>query len=397
MTYLIVLIIILYGVYSFDIRHKIDYKDRFYYFILIILILISGLSYRMGGDGIGYMLEYSYYKTGELFNWEELNSYISRQPGWVFLTKLCRLFTEDYWLFKMVVAILYNTMVLYGLKRLTSHRFTAILFYFVLIYFDTNFQILRQALAMGLFLVAIPSYLNKKWIRYYLLIALAIAFHEAAIVCLPFPLIRYLKINRTSILIIAGIFLSIIVYIGPLLEMMLTFYIPEAFQDKLLLYAKEIDVDSAFSSYINVFLSFIIPLIAVYLRRNHVTEDIIGKGAIVYGLLYTIGLFFKIFYRFNYFFIFFFFLLYIDIFYEISTKGVYFWKRKYQHAKRIVWTNTRFLTYITLIFIFLSIRSRMYFSNYGETGMPAWVQYYPYSSIIFKDTDNTREQFIHRL
>lgn len=397
MTYLLVLLVILYGVYSFDIRHKIDYKDRYYHFVLVILILVSGLGYRMGGDGIAYIIEYPQYKLDDGFSWDALNVYSGRQPGWVLLCKLCRFITEDYWLFKMVQSILYNSMVFYGLKKLTTHRFTAILFYFVLIYFDTNFQILRQALAMGLFLVAIPCYLNKNWIKYYLLIVLAIAFHEAAIVCLLFPITRYIRINKAYILFFSALFLSIIVFIGPLLEMVLTSYIPEAFRDKFFTYAKDIETEGSFSFYINVTLSFIIPLIVVYYRKNYIEEDVIGKGAIIYGLLYTINLYFPIFYRFSYFFIFFFYLLYIDLFYDISKDGVSFWRKKAHHLKRIVWTNTKFFAYITLVLCFLTIKSRFYFSNYGDTGMPTWVQYYPYSSIIFMDTDETREEFIHRL
>ena len=397
MTYILILILICYGIYQFDICHKNDYRNRYYNFILVILILVSGLGYRMGGDGMVYVNEYNQYRIVDGFSWSALTAYSGRQPGWVFLCKLCRLITVDYWLFKLVHSILYNSMFFYSLKRLTSHRFTAILFYFILIYFDTNFQILRQALAMGLFLVAVPFYLKKDWIRYYMLIALAITFHEGAIICLLFPLIRYIKINKVSIIMFGIIFISIIVFIGPLLEMLLMSYIPEAFRDKFLLYTKGIQTEGAFSFYINVFLSFIIPLIVVYLRRNRFQEDFIGKGAIIYGLSYTVNLYFPIFYRFSYFFIFFFYFLYIDLFYDLSFYGLSFWKRCANNISYLRWTNIKFFTYIALITCFLGIKSRFYFSEYGDTGMPTWVQYYPYSSIIFMDTDDRREEFIKRL
>lgn len=397
MTYSLVLLVILYGVYLFDIRHKIDYKDRYYHFVLVILILIAGLGYRMGGDGIVYMSEYPQYKINDGFGWTALTSYNGRQPAWVLLCKLCRVFTTDYWLFKLAHAVLYNSLVFYGLKRLTTHRFTAILFYFVLIYFDTNFQILRQAMAMGLFLAAVPSYMGKKWIRYYSLIALAIAFHEGAIICILFPLVRNIKIDKMSVAIIGMIFISIIVFIGPLLEMILMSYIPEAFRDKFFLYTKNIGTESAFTSYINVLLSFIIPLFYVYLRRNSVKEDVVGKGTIIYGLCYTINLYFPIFYRFSYFFSFFFYLLYIDLFYDLSYYGLTFWKKNISSFRNAMWSNSKLLTYFVLVFMFLMVKGRFYFSTYGDTGMPVWVQYYPYTSVIFKDTDAVREEFIHRL
>ncbi len=396
MTYILIIILILVGVYFFDIRHWNDYHSRYYYFLMVILILVSGLGYKMGGDCIMYMREYPQYNLEEGFGWKALNAYNGRQPGWVLLCKLCKSITDNFWLFKLIQAILYNSMVFYGLKHLTSHKFTAILFYFILIYFDTNFQILRQAIAMGLFLVAVPCLLKTQWIKYYFLITIAITFHESAVICLLFPIAKSIKINKKSIIIIATIFISIIIFIGPMLEMLLTNYIPEVFKDKFLIYAQDIKIGGKFSFYLNVALSFVIPLIYVYLRRNFVSNDIIGKGALFYGILYTVSLYFPIFYRFSYFYIFFFYILYIDLFYQVSFYGIRFYKslQKNSYKKRV--RNATYI-YTFLIICFLLIKSRFYFSNYGETGMPHWVQYYPYTSVIFKDTDSAREQFIHKL
>lgn len=396
MTYILILILILYGVYSFDIRQLNDRHDRYYYFLLIILILISGLGYRMGGDCIGYMREYPQYLLGDGFSWGALNAYPGRQPGWVLLCKICRSITENFWLLKMTQAILYNSMVFYGLKRLTPHRFTAVLFYFILIYFDTNFQILRQAIAMGFFLVAVTCLMKEKWLKYYILIFVAIAFHESAVICLLFPVIKFIRINRTSLIVISLLFVSIIAFIGPMLELLLTNYIPEVFRDKLLFYAQEIETGGTFSFYLNVVLSFVIPLIYVYLRRNLVSNDIIGKGALFYGLLYTVNLYFPIFYRLSYYFIFFFYLLYIDLFYQVSFYGIRFYRSLKKDGCKKKLRNAKYI-YSFLIICFLLIKSRFYFSSYGETGMPHWVQYYPYTSVIFKETDSTREQFIHKL
>lgn len=397
MIYILVLIAIFYGVLTYDIRQKNDTKSSYYHFIMIVLILISGLGYRMGGDGMAYMFEYPQYNVKEGFSWAALNSYPGRQPAWVLLCKICRSFTEEYWLFKLVHAILVNCMVFYGLKRLTSYRFTAILFYFVLIYFEINFQVLRQAMAVGLFLVAIQYMRDNKWIKYYLLVALAIAFHETALVCIAFPLIKFIRIDKSGLMLIAGISLIAILFSSNILDSIINIDLPEEYADKWSYYTNDIDTSSTFSSYLNVLLSFVIPTVYIFFRKTNHGDVLVEKGALMYGLLYILGLYFPIIYRINLYFIFFFYLAYIDLIYDLSKYGLSLFESNVRKIKSITLSGTKALTYVTLIIVFLGIKSRFYFSEYGDTGMPAWVQYYPYTSVIFKDIDKTREEFIHRL
>ena len=394
MLYLIIFLLIFWGVVRYDIYQKKDKNDIFYRFLLFVLIIVSGLAYRMGGDCMNYISEYNLYPLNESFSLSNLTSYNGRQPGWVLLCKLCRLVTTDFSFFKIIHSIIYNTLIFVSIKHLTKYRFSMILFYFVLLYFDTNFQILRQSLAIGLFLYSIYYFKCQKWIKYYLCIALAILFHESALICLLFPLIRKVQVNKKVIFLCILMVLCIIIFRDAVVDILVSLMMSN-FEDKGFVYVNEIESQNTFTMYSNIFLSILVPLFYIYKIRKTNLNTVTYKGAICYGLLYTINLFFPIFYRFSYYFIFFFYLLYIDMFYSISKLFITSLKFKKYNVYQV---KKYYLACMIFFFVvFLSIKSRFYFVEYADTGIPTWVQYYPYSSIIFKDKDPMRERFISRL
>ena len=61
MTYLICILLILFGIYKFDLGKNVDVKDHYYYLIVAYLILVSTLAYRIGHDGTVYEEEFSGY------------------------------------------------------------------------------------------------------------------------------------------------------------------------------------------------------------------------------------------------------------------------------------------------------------------------------------------------
>ena len=396
MTYLLIIILLLYCIFKYDIHQDKKNKWSWYHFIMLLLILISGLGYRMGGDGMTYLAQYKFYSIDDGFGWDALTCYPNRMPGWVLLVKICKCITEDYWLFKLAHATILNILIFASIKRVTNMVFTTLLFDFVLIYFDINFQILRQAISMGLFLYSMRYIQDKRWLRYYLCILLAISFHEGSLICLFFPLLLKVKINKPALATFFGIIIFISLCGEAIVMFLIESIVPEILAAKTQFYADKIESGGG-ALLLNMMLSVVIPSIFVYVTRYEHGLFYIKIGALTYGLLYTMNYFFPIFYRFSYFFQLFFYILYIELFYRIAcNSGLKLSLLKVNKLFYITSKEAR-LKYIVLIILFIGIRARMYFQSYGETGMPSWVQYYPYSSVVFEDTDDLREKFIRRL
>lgn len=385
----------LYCVVQYDLMGKHRNRNKWYNFIWFYLTTISGLSYRMGGDGMEYFWQYPMYTISDGFGWDALTAYINRLPGWVLLNKLCKQVSNEYWFFKLIHAIIVNYLYYNFIKKYAPHIFSATLVFFVLLYFNLNFQILRQTLAMGFFLYSIQYYESKKWLKYFCVNLLAISFHESALISFVFPFMKLIKINKLTALIIlsTAIFLF---FMGPVLFSYIIFIVPEIYVNKVVYYSSNDDSVSLVSFLLNIILSVVIPLIVIY--RSNDKYSIINMGTLFYGLSFSVGCNVDIFYRFSYFFQIFFYLFYINLLFDISLFG--FQKQQAKSITKIkvpIKNRSYKQTFLILILLFLAYRGRMYFTSYGDTNMPSWIQYYPYSSIIFQDTDPLREEFIKKL
>lgn len=382
MIYLIVLLVIIFCVIHFDICGYNKNSHKWYLVIWIYLTLVSGLAYRLGGDGIVYVWQYPYlYNTDEGFGWTALTSYQNRLPAWVLLNKLCKLVTGDYWFFKFVHAIIVNSLFGYYIKTNTKHIFSSTLIYFVLLYFDLNFQLLRQVLAIGFFLYGLKYYNTNKWLKYYLICTVAVLFHESALIAFVFPIMKTISYNKKTMFLLLGL-VFVLFYVGNKFFNSLLFSLPELFAEKAITYESAGQSSSLVTLFFNIVLSSIIPVIAVCYKKK---KDINSIGAITYGLCYAIGCNVPIFYRFSFYFQLFFYIFYIDLFFSICSSVAHSIKKK----------DALVFLYLSIVFLFLVFRGRMYFSNYGDTGKPSWVQYYPYSSIITKEKNPDREQLFN--
>ena len=180
--YVLILILIVYCVYKYDICHNIQYRTEWLCLLLLIFTIVSGYSYRLGGDNISYINEFSEYSLGNV-SLKDLCMYPGRQPLWVLLSLLCKTLFNDYWFFRLIHAIILNTLFVVAVKRLTSHVFTALLFYYVLMFFEYNFQIMRQSISISIFLYSITAYRQNKWVQYYVINLVSCLFHEAMQQC----------------------------------------------------------------------------------------------------------------------------------------------------------------------------------------------------------------------
>lgn len=379
MLYIIVLIMILYCICKYDICGHKQYKKTWFYFLLFLFIIIAGFSYRLGGDNISYIKEFPMYRMNSGYSWAELTNYSGRQPLWVLMSKLCKSVINEYWFFRFIHSLLLNSLFFFAFRKITKYLFTTILFYFVLVYFEFNFQVMRQAISVGLFLMSVSQYKRNNWVSYYLINLLAILFHETAIITYLLPLIRRISISSKS-LIIFFIISIVVALLGPLMvETLLPFFMDSIVADKAFFYFSKIDNDNSVLLIPNILLNIIIPYFFVYKKHIKDSTDISDYFVIVYGVLYGLGLNVPIIYRLNQYFLIFYFICYIEIFIQLSI-----WlRRKFGLNMRKI--------YMCMCLFFLMYRARMYFMPYADTNIPSYVQFYPYYSIFFENVDPIRE------
>lgn len=195
MIYLLVIIFLLFLILRFDIStNKIDMRahNKLLFVVFCLFVMIPSLSYRIGSDTIAYETWYSY----EL---NPINRFSFNDSTWepLFCLTMSILKTLNiswFWAHFIIIAFINYSIISFG-KRYVRPIFTFLLFYFLLYFYEYNFEPLRQSIAMGIMLISVPLLEKKKYGRFYIYIILAIGFHHAAFTALFFPFLHRIKIS----------------------------------------------------------------------------------------------------------------------------------------------------------------------------------------------------------
>lgn len=352
----------------------------------IWLILLSGLAYQVGSDIPGYMYEYyslSFKKINSIS--DIINFKDNRQPFWVLLEYSCHAISDSFWFFKMVIAIVCNWSISRFIYKHSLYPFVALLFYCLILFFNLNFNALRQSLAIAFFLMGYDSLVEKKWIKYYCFCICALLFHSSAFICFLLPLFHFIPINKKTIVIISaaslvGVFLILrfdmisyaydFVLNNPAL-------MPEEYADYAENFLEDTESEQA-NIHGMIFIAFQVILLIIILIANlklyGEQKSYMLKLFILYLILVILNRTIPI--------VFMRFLQYFDVFYCCLLVDAII-----PLCRRV--TRFKLAPYIIIAF-FAIIPIRNLMSENKQSGRPLIVQYYPYYSIFNPQIDPQR-------
>lgn len=194
MIYLAIIIGFLALSYCYDYREFQRGRLMWWIIMLVVLILVSGLRYRMGADSIRY--ENTYDELPTLSTLDSRDFSTSRfAPLYVLLCAVCRSISRDFVVLQMVVAIFVNTVFFLFIYRNTRKIFITGFLYFIFLYIMLNMQVLREAIAVSFFLLGWKYYVKNNWILYYCFAATAFFFHVSAVVLFILPVLKLPKVS----------------------------------------------------------------------------------------------------------------------------------------------------------------------------------------------------------
>jgi hypothetical protein len=353
-------------------------KEICFLWLWFIFVFLSGFRYRVGGDTLGYI---DYFNSVPVLKDLTYNYLINNeyQPFWILLCSLSKTFLNDFTLFQVIHAIIVNTLIFIFLKRNCSSVFAGILFYFIFYYFYFNMEILRESIAIGIFLVSIPFLQNKKWVKYYFLSIIAFMFHVSAIITLFIPFIL-IKKNLKYIFIGILAFIFLLFNYSQEITKFLIMYLPSNNIKELIQTYSQAKININGIAYTTV-SSIIIPMILI-IQGNKINFKSDWISFIYIYIIINIGyIFITPFYRLaNY-------LFPIYVLYVLELIHFIF-NNELIKRKSIL---------ITYIFLFLFIPH--FYSTFKDTSklVPNSRYYniwYPYYSVFNKKVDLNRELLI---
>lgn len=190
MIYIPILIYTLFLVYRYDYRRIQNSFNLHFYCLLAISILLGGLSYRLGIDTLRYEAFFESLHEGSFY---DIKDYLtsSYEPIWFFLNRFISSIGAPFWVFRIVVLGFVNSIYFWFIKKYSPAVFFAIFVYFIYFYFDFNFQITREALAVAFTLIGLDRFLSSKRERGFLLylfwLFIASLCHHYAIIGIIVP------------------------------------------------------------------------------------------------------------------------------------------------------------------------------------------------------------------
>ena len=186
------------------LKHRQHRINRLFYFLLLLtLTLPVGLRriYNDTGAYIDNFLESPL--LGELLSGGELH--ILSNPAFEVYSALIRSLTDNYHLFFLIPAAFVQYAYVSTIRRYASNFTLGIGLYICLGTYVLSMAAMKQTIASAIILLAIPSLLDGKIAKYYLLVFVAFLFHTYAAAFVILPMFMGKPWNLRTLLFLGGI------------------------------------------------------------------------------------------------------------------------------------------------------------------------------------------------
>ena len=381
MVYLFVLVFLIICASLFDRNVDKRLKKFFYIAAYIVLILLMTLRFRVGGDVLYYENTFPFMPSlaelGSMNLFEQ-----TYQPLWYVLNALVKSVYDDFTFFQFVHALIVNTAIFFLIPRYTKLRFLGVLVYYIFFYLYFNTEILREALAVVIFLFAYPLIFKKKYIQYFLLCFCAYLFHAFAMFTFFVPLLVYLfrkpiKLHHMGII-------AVVALVAPslILEVILKIFNFNEYVARQLRYYTELEVN--LNGLIrNVFDAVPILIIIMLQQKKKRIDPILIPAVNLYFVLIIMSITLAGSARLANYFVFFFYMAVINTFVSHS-------EYKIQNYRAVLATVAFFLV-VSKGFYY--IRDMSQYNNRYPARF--YNIYLPYHSIFDPQIDRTRENIFN--
>lgn len=175
-------------------------KNVFAILVIILLALLSGTRYHLGGydySNYEYMFQLAPTLNNlNLISYVQENGLIGSDVGWTLINSITKSMGFNFYGLTVFVAIFFWFTLYFVLKKYMTNIniFFVIAMYKYLL--DVSFIYMRQSVAVAIFILSLRYILKKKVIPYMLLVVFAATVHFSAVILIPIYWINRIKITK---------------------------------------------------------------------------------------------------------------------------------------------------------------------------------------------------------
>lgn len=187
--------------------YKMNEKNKmFLFFSFLILFLLSAFRYGIGVDYLKiYVKIFNLLAQGNDYDWD---------IGAIIICKIIQIFSQDYVYFFVITSFITLFLLFKAIVKYFELSPICLLLFVISGEYIASFNIVRQYLALAIFVYGIQYILKNDIKKYILTIVIATLFHSSAIILLPIYFLNKIKIKR----LYQWYILLIIIIISPLLS-----------------------------------------------------------------------------------------------------------------------------------------------------------------------------------
>ncbi|MBR5963345.1 MAG: EpsG family protein [Bacteroidaceae bacterium] len=380
LIYLVVLVVLLFLVLRYDLLAKTGGEKAWYYASLLMLILLAGFRYRVGGDTIIYMDLFDDNPTIKDLKTFDFGK-AEFNPMWYVYNAPFRTL-NSYFLLQMVQAVIVNCSFFHFFRKYTKYYFTAIFIYYIGYYFYFNMEIQREVLCTCLMLGAYPLIEKKKYLPYYLICAFAMTIHFSALMMMVLPLMKLVKRESYGLcLIVSGV---IIVLMGVI--DVVSFFLSLAFDERTAAVIRSYLAkgQANMTGCVVLYLIAVPFILLMFIRKRYkfTNDEFMGRMLMLLCVTQTVGMFVNGFNRFSNY------LMPFGIIYIINTFYLNFNRVRLSQWASVLMSGALFVYFLNLGYYYVKDKSD------DLAGMRVYNRYVPYSSIFNPKMDKNRERLI---
>lgn len=394
MIYLILVLGLFVLTYIYDYKGRDSGRLMWIIIIALVFIMIAGFRYRLGTDSIRYE---RYFVEGPDLTTISSKHFMNTRfsPLYILLAVSVRTITDQFVVFQLIHATIVNCVVFYFLYKNTRKIFFAATLYFFTLYFSLNMEVLRESLAVAVFLLAWPFFKDGKWLKWYILSVIGFLCHTSAVFMFILPVIvlpgikSLFVFGKRTVFICIGIFVLALFIRTRFFDYIQAVAVFENVAER----AKVYSTNDLASSSLNPFgivgnaVRFVAyPLIALYFlslkdQSSFQRNERFVSLTIMSSYIGVVAMVIAIFYRYNNYFLFF----------PIVVLSDFLFTNLKVNARKI---RLNFLTWVILfipIFV-LDVHFGVMGSANKSGTLKGYMNYYPYASRFDMEKDEDREK-----
>ena len=136
LIYLILLLMLLFGVFHFDIRKNTVFDKAYTFVLFLIFTLMTGLRYRVGGDALLYdNIFFIFPNLKEYFHYIDKDNYLNYQPLWLLFVAICKSIDPGYYFYQFIHSIVFNIILFWFVRKHTTKPYSVLLILYTYLFY----------------------------------------------------------------------------------------------------------------------------------------------------------------------------------------------------------------------------------------------------------------------